>query len=193
MMAKRAGVHEGYLNGKLLAAMPTIGDPRFERTVIYICAHNEEGAMGLVLNRLVESLDFPALLTQLGIDPGGFGDEIRIHFGGPVETGRGFVLHSSEYLQEGTLQVGDKVALTATVDILRDMAAGQGPRRSLLALGYAGWGAGQLDREIQENGWLTLDPDEALIFSEAVDEKWDQAIAKLGLDLSKLSSLSGHA
>jgi len=192
-MAKQESVHEGYLGGQLLAAMPTIGDPRFERTLIYICAHNEEGAMGLVLNRLVESLDFPDLLTQLGIDFSGVGEEIRIHFGGPVETSRGFVLHSAEYLQEASLQVDDEVALTATVDILRDMAEGKGPRRSLLALGYAGWGAGQLDQEIQQNGWLTLEPDESLLFGAPVEEKWDRAMAKLGLDVGKLSSLSGHA
>src|SRR5690625_110382 len=193
VMTKQDGVHEGYLGGQLLAAMPTIGDPRFERTLIYICAHNEEGAMGLVLNRLVESLDFPDLLTQLGIDPGDYGEEIRIHFGGPVETGRGFVLHSAEYLQEATLQVDERLALTATVDILRDMAEGKGPRRSLLALGYAGWGAGQLDQEIQQNGWLTLEPDESLLFGARSEEKWDRAMAKLGLDVGKLSSLSGHA
>jgi len=192
-MAKQGDMHEGYLGGQLLAAMPTIGDPRFERTLIYVCAHNEEGAMGLVLNRLVDSIDFPDLLTQLGIDFGGFGEEIRIHFGGPVETTRGFVLHSADYLQESSLRVDDKVALTATIDILRDMAAGKGPRRSLLALGYAGWGAGQLDREIQQNGWLTLESDESLVFGTPVEDKWDRAMAKLGLDISKLSTLSGRA
>ena len=149
--------------------------------------------MGLVLNRLVDSIDFPDLLTQLGIDFGGFGEEIRFHFGGPVETTRGFVLHSADYLQESSLRVDDKVALTATIDILRDMAAGKGPRRSLLALGYAGWGAGQLDREIQQNGWLTLESDESLVFGTPVEDKWDRAMAKLGLDISKLSTLSGRA
>src|SRR5690625_3121896 len=157
-MAKQDSVHEGYLGGQLLAAMPTIGDPRFERTLIYICAHNEEGAMGLVLNRLVESLDFPDLLTQLGIDFSGVGEEIRIHFGGPVETSRGFVLHSAEYLQEASLQVDDEVALTATVDILRDIAEGQEPRRSLLALGCARRGAGPLAPGGMRRGWLTLKP-----------------------------------
>ena len=144
-----------YFAGQLLIAMPTMSDPRFARTVVYMCAHNEDGAMGLVVNRLVESLNFPDLLAQLGIESGLLSDEIRIHFGGPVETGRGFVLHSSEYLQDTSMKVDDGIALTATVDILRDMASGQGPRRSLLALGYAGWGPGQLDQEIQDNGWLT--------------------------------------
>lgn len=192
-MARQEDVHEGYLGGQLLAAMPTMGDPRFERTVIYVCAHNEEGAMGLVLNRLVDSLTFPDLLSQLGIDPAPGQDEIRIHFGGPVETGRGFVLHSAEYLQDSSLQVSDQVALTATVDILRDIAEGQGPRQRLLALGYAGWGPGQLDREIQDNGWLTLSADEALVFGDGVEDKWERAIAKIGLDISKLSAASGRA
>lgn len=186
-------VYEGYLGGQLLAAMPNMGDPRFERTVIYLCAHNDEGAMGLVLNRLVDSLTFPDLLNQLGIDHGRLGEEIRIHFGGPVETGRGFVLHSADYLQDSSLQVDERVALTATVDILRDMAEGQGPRRSLLALGYAGWGPGQLDREIQANGWLTVPADEALIFDERLEDKWERTIGKIGFDLGNLSGFAGHA
>lgn len=192
-MGATRGVHEGYLGGQLLAAMPNMGDPRFERTVIYLCAHNDEGAMGLVLNRLVESLTFPDLLGQLGIDHGRLGSEIRVHFGGPVETGRGFVLHSADYLQDSSLQVDERVALTATIDILRDMAAGHGPRRSLLALGYAGWGPGQLDREIQANGWLTVAADERLIFDERIEDKWERAIAKIGFDLGNLSGFAGHA
>lgn len=182
-----------YFAGQLLIAMPTMSDPRFARTVVYMCAHNEDGAMGLVVNRLVESLNFPDLLAQLGIESGLLSDEIRIHFGGPVETGRGFVLHSSEYLQDTSMKVDDGIALTATVDILRDMASGQGPRRSLLALGYAGWGPGQLDQEIQDNGWLTVEADEALIFGEDLADRWERAIAKIGLDVSKLSSTAGHA
>jgi len=173
--------------------MPSMRDPRFERTVIYLCAHNADGAMGLVLNRLVESLTFPDLLTQLGIDGSRVEEEIRVHFGGPVEQGRGFVLHSAEYLQDGSLQVNEAMALTATVDILRDMASGGGPRRSLLALGYAGWGPGQLDSEIQANGWLTVEADELLVFGEDLDGKWEQAIGKLGFDVAKLSGLAGHA
>jgi putative transcriptional regulator len=182
-----------YFAGQLLIAMPTMSDPRFARTVVYMCAHNEDGAMGLVLNRLVESLNFPDLLSQLEIESGPLTDEIHVHFGGPVETGRGFVLHSSDYLQDTSLQVDEQIALTATVDILRDMASGQGPRCRLLALGYAGWGPGQLDREIQENGWLTVDADESLIFDEKLTDKWERGFAKLGLDISKLSSIAGHA
>jgi putative transcriptional regulator len=182
-----------YLSGQFLIAMPAMSDPRFERTVIYLCAHNSDGAMGLVINRLVESLTFPDLLSQLGIESGTAPDKIRVHFGGPVETGRGFVLHSAEYLQDSSLKVDEAVALTATVDILRDMASGQGPRQSLLALGYAGWGPGQLDQEIQANGWLTVDADESLLFDPGLETKWERAIGKLGFDISSLSGEAGHA
>ena len=182
-----------YLTGQLLIAMPTMRDPRFARTVIYLCAHNEEGAMGLVVNRLIGSITFPDLLEQLGIDNENVSEEIRVHFGGPVESGRGFVLHSAEYEREGTLQVTGAVGLTATVDILRDMAAGSGPRRSRLALGYAGWGPGQLDDEIQANGWLNVEADEELIFDDDLEGKWQRAIEKLGFDHAMLSGDAGHA
>ena len=184
---------DSYLTGQLLIAMPTMRDPRFQRTVIYMCAHNEEGAMGLVVNRLIGSITFPDLLQQLSIDHEDVSDEIRVHFGGPVESGRGFVLHSGEYQQDSTLQVNDAVALTATTDILRDIAAGAGPRRSLLALGYAGWGPGQLDDEIQANGWLNVEADEILVFDRDLDGKWEQAISKLGFEMTMLSGDAGHA
>ena len=184
---------DSYLTGRLLIAMPTMLDPRFARTVIYMCAHNDEGAMGLVINRLIGSITFPDLLEQLGIDRSQVSDRIRVHFGGPVESGRGFVLHSGDYTQDGTLQVSSDLALTATVDILRDIADGGGPRLSMLALGYAGWGAGQLDAEIQANGWLHGDPDEALVFDDDLDGKWERAIGKLGIDISMLSGDAGHA
>lgn len=180
------------LTGKLLIAMPTMDDPWFERSVIYLCAHSEEWAMGLMLNRLVDSLSFPDLLKQLGIEPA-TERSIQVHFGGPVETGRGFVLHSTEYLQDSSLQIDEMVALTATVDILRDIAQDRGPRRHLLALGYAGWGPGQLDHEIQANGWLIVDPDEALLFNPDLERKWQMAVDKIGLDVSKLSGSAGHA
>ncbi len=184
---------ESYLTGQLLIAMPTMQDPRFARSVVYLCAHSEEAAMGLVINRLVGSMTFPDLLTQLGIDASGADEQIRVHFGGPVETGRGFVLHSTDYLHEGSLQVGGGVALTATIEILRDMAKGQGPQHSLLALGYAGWGPGQLDSEIQANGWLHVEADRDLLFGGNLDDKWEQAINKLGFDLTMLSGDAGHA
>ena len=183
----------GYLTGHLLVAMPSMRDPRFARTVIYLCAHSSDGAMGLVVNRLIGSITFPDLLEQLGIDNSDVDKEIRVHFGGPVESGRGFVLHSSDYEQDATLQVSEKVGLTATVDILRDLAAGGGPRLSLLALGYAGWGPGQLDSEIQANGWLHVAADEGLVFDDELDRKWERAFGKLGFDLSMLSGDAGHA
>ncbi len=181
------------LTGQLLVAMPSMSDSRFEKAVIYVCAHNEEGAMGLVINKLIESLTFTELMEQLNLDTGSLGEEIRVHFGGPVEIGRGFVLHSSDYMQDASLPVNEDVALTATVDILKQIAGGGGPRRSLLALGYAGWGPGQLDSEIQENGWLTVDADEGLLFGEDLDVKWEKAIGKLGFDPSSLSGQAGRA
>ncbi|RED54357.1 YqgE/AlgH family protein [Aestuariispira insulae] len=185
--------NKGYLAGQLLVAMPSMTDPRFERTVIYVCVHNEDGAMGLVVNRLIDTLTFNELLEQLRLPPPDQGQEILVHFGGPVEAGRGFVLHSSDYFREGTVQMGNGVGLTATIDILRDIATGDGPRESLLALGYAGWGAGQLDEEIQENAWLHCPADEQLVFDEDLGSKWQRAISKIGIDLSLLSGEAGHA
>jgi putative transcriptional regulator len=182
-----------YLTGQLLIAMPNMRDPRFTRTVIFVCAHNADGAMGLVVNRLVGSVTFPDLLDQLGIDTEAVTEEIRVHFGGPVESGRGFVLHSGEYHHASTLQIAEQMALTATVDILQDIAKDAGPRRSLLALGYAGWGPGQLDAEIQSNGWLNVSADEELVFDEDLDGKWERAINKLGVDPALLSGDAGHA
>ena len=179
--------------GQLLVAMPQMQDPRFAKTVIYLCAHTPEGAMGLVLNKLVDSITFPDLLEQLSIEPAISGEEIRVHFGGPVESGRGFVLHTADYQREGTLPINSGIALTATVDILRDMARGSGPRQTLLALGYAGWGPGQLDAEIQANGWLQVPADEHLVFGQDLEAKWELALAKLGIDFGRLSSDAGHA
>jgi putative transcriptional regulator len=188
-----AGKNEQYLTGQLLVAMPGMQDPRFAKTVIYMCAHNSDGAMGLVINRLIDSLSFPDLLAQLGIESVGIGDQIKIHFGGPVESSRGFVLHSSDYQRDATLVVDESVALTATVDILKAIAAGGGPQRSLLALGYAGWGPGQLDDEIKANGWLHVPADDNLVFGEDMEAKWEQAMGKLGIDPRMLSDAAGHA
>ena len=190
-MAEKIG--EGYMTGQLLVAMPTMRDPRFTRTVIFMCAHNAEGAMGLVVNRLVGSLTFPDLLAQLGIPRGPEGRDIRVHFGGPVETSRGFVLHSADKLEEGSLLVDDEVALTSTTDILRSIVSGEGPTRSILALGYAGWGPGQLDAELQANSWLHVSADKDLIFDDDLESKWTRAIAKIGVDLGMLSGEAGHA
>jgi putative transcriptional regulator len=184
---------DSYLSGQLLIAMPSMPDPRFSKTVIYMCAHNAEGAMGLVINRSINSLSFPDLLEQLGIKTTIADQHTRILFGGPVESGRGFVLHSPDYQQETTLVVDTTVALTATVDILKAMAGGIGPDHSLLALGYAGWGPGQLDGELKANGWLQVDADEELVFGSALETKWERALAKIGIDPSMLSSATGHA
>ena len=186
-------VDEGYMTGQLLIAMPTMGDPRFERTVIYMCAHSADGAMGLVVNKKASEIDFPELLKQLEIETDGIKNPIPILVGGPVETGRGFVLHSLDYRQDSTLAVTDEVGLTATVDILRSIAEGEGPAHSLLTLGYAGWSAGQLDGEIQANGWLNVPADSSLLFDDDLSEKWDRAVRKVGIDPSFLSAEAGHA
>jgi len=182
-----------FFSGQLLIAMPGMRDERFAKTVIYMCAHTEEGAMGLVLNQVLESLTFPDLLEQLEIDEGDATDLVPLHFGGPVEAGRGFVLHTSDYRQDATLEVDDGVALTATVDILKAIARGYGPRKSLLALGYAGWGPGQLDNEIRANGWLQAPANPELIFGIDYDDKCEQAIATLGINHRMLSDEAGHA
>ena len=187
------GGAEAYLTGHMLIAMPGMQDPRFDKSLIYMCAHSPEGAMGLVVNRALESLTFPDLLEQLEIDCVAGDERINVHFGGPVESGRGFVLHSADYVQEATLVVDGEVALTATLDILRAMAAGDGPRQSLLALGYAGWGPGQLDSEMKANGWLHVAPDTDLLFGSDLDGKWERAIRKIGVDPRMLSEDAGHA
>ena len=180
------------LTGRFLIAMPQMGDPNFARTVVFLCAHSDEGAMGLVVNREAESIEFDDLLEQLGIDDPQI-DTITVHEGGPVDTGRGFVLHSRDYFQNGSVEVTDTVAMTATVDILRSIAEGGGPRRRLLALGYAGWSAGQLEGEIQANGWLIADVNEDILFGLELEEKWAQALASLGVDPGALSGTAGRA
>lgn len=184
---------DGYLTGQLLLAMPAMEDPRFVRAVIYICAHTADGAMGLLINRRCSTISFPGLLEQLEIDIRGTAPHIPIYSGGPVETGRGFVLHSADYVQDSTLVVSETIALTATVDILTAIAESRGPRSSLIALGYAGWGPEQLENEIQRNGWLTAEADEELIFNTEMQMKWPRAMAKIGVDVSMLSSDAGHA
>jgi putative transcriptional regulator len=148
---------------------------------------------GLVVNRVLDQLTFPELLEQIGIHSNRPVDDIRVHFGGPVESGRGFVLHSIDFRTDGTLVVDDAIGLTASVDILKAIAAGQGPRQSLLALGYAGWGPGQLESEIQANGWLNVQADETLVFDSELETKWARAMSKLGVDSSMLSGVAGHA
>jgi putative transcriptional regulator len=181
------------LSGQLLVAMPQMSDPRFARTVVYLCAHSSDGAMGLVVNRLIDSLSFGSLLAQLGVENDGAPADMPVHFGGPVESSRGFVLHTADYCQDSTLVIDDEIALTATLDVLKAIARGSGPRRRVLALGYAGWAPGQLDAEIQANGWLLVPADLDLVFGVQNDTKWERAIAKIGIDLTLLSSEAGHA
>ncbi|MDX8350061.1 YqgE/AlgH family protein [Cognatiyoonia sp. IB215446] len=183
-----------HLAGKLLVAMPGMGDPRFAHSVIYMCAHDDEGSMGLIVNKPQTNVDFSNLLEELEIARGPNARDIRVHFGGPVELGRGFVLHSSDYAAaHGTLQVDDHVGMTATLEVLEDLAQGKGPKTSMLALGYAGWGPGQLDREIARNGWLICDPREDIIFGRANEHKWTGALKMMGIDPLLLSETAGRA
>lgn len=182
------------LAGQLLVAMPQMGDPRFARSVIYLCTHSGDGgAMGLVINKLLGTLTLAELFAQLQIEGDELAKQQSVHFGGPVEPGRGFVLHTADYREDATLPVTGNIAITATLDIMRAIGKGQGPRQSLFALGYAGWAPGQLDAEIQANGWLSVTADEAILFGADHDGKWQRALAKLGVDLSVLSSAAGHA
>ena len=182
------------LTGKLLIAMPGMGDPRFDQSVVFICAHSDDGAMGLIVNKPAESISFTDLLKQLEIPAAHTDNGIHVYFGGPVEHARGFVLHSGEYeVPPATLYVDDTFGMTATLSILEDMAQGMGPKNSLLALGYAGWGPGQLEDEIQANGWLTCDAAPDLVFGIENDQKWAQALASMGVDARLLSGDAGHA
>jgi putative transcriptional regulator len=183
-----------FLDGQLLIAMPGMGDLRFARAVIFLCAHSAEGAMGLIVNKPAPELRFGDLLKQLKIAAGEGMADTRVHFGGPVEHGRGFVLHSAEYGLEGaSLQVNAAFAMTATIDILQDIARGVGPARAILALGYSGWGPGQLEGEIQANGWLTAPADPDLVFGPRDAGKWEAALRTLAIDPRLLSTEGGRA
>jgi putative transcriptional regulator len=197
---KRKRRNSSYLEGQLLIAMPIMTDKRFARSVIYMCAHSAEGAMGLIINQRAPHISFRELLKQLSIATGKADDvvvdgaEVEVHVGGPVETGRGFVLHSSDYhADESTLSIDDEVSLTATIDILKAIAGGKGPDRAILALGYAGWRAGQLESEIQANGWLHCPADLDLLFDPKLEQKYNRAMSKIGIDPSHLVSDAGHA
>src|SRR3954453_7096609 len=188
----------GYLDGQMLIAMPTMRDERFARSLIYICAHSSEGAMGIVVNQPAENIRFPDLLVQLEVIPAKAIQapkaDVKVLKGGPVETGRGFVLHSADFfIENSTLPIDNGICLTATLDILKAIAHGEGPQSAVLALGYAGWAPGQLENEITKNGWLNCDADSELIFGADIDGKYEKAMRKLGIDLGKLSSDAGHA
>ena len=201
-MSKTSSRSSGhYLDGQMLVAMPSMSDDRFARAVIYICAHSQDGAMGIIVNHPVQKVSFSEILVQLDVLPAD--DAIRLPAaigavpvvkGGPVETGRGFVLHSDDYfVDDSTLPIDNGVALTATLDVLRAIAQGSGPRKAVLALGYAGWSPGQLESEIQANGWLNCPADAYLIFDPGMDKKYERALRKIGIDPSMLSGEAGHA
>ncbi len=183
------------LTGKLLVAMPGMGDPRFEHGVVFICAHSpDQGALGLIVNKPTPELSLGDLLQQLGIQTGPESRDIRVHFGGPVEGGRGFVLHSADYAaRDATLQIDERFGMTATQDILRALAQGKGPDSALLMLGYAGWAPGQLEAEILANGWLVADATPELVFADDGRAKWNAALKSLGVDPVSLSAMAGRA
>ena len=191
----------GYLDGQMLIAMPTMRDERFARTLIYVCAHSSEGAMGIVVNQAAGNINFPDLLVQLEVIPAADliqlpsrAETVKVLKGGPVETGRGFVLHSADFfIENSTLPIDEGICLTATLDILKAIARGEGPLSAVLALGYAGWAPGQLETEIQENGWLHCSADSELIFGTDIGAKYEKALHKIGIHLGMLSTEAGHA
>ena len=196
---KREIAQSGFLDDQFLIAMPGMQDENFARAVIYVCAHSEEGAMGIVINR-VQPLRFPDLLVQLGVvdekqairlpQPA---RDLLVRNGGPVDRSRGYVLHSDDYIVDSSLPVSEDICLTATIDILRAISRGNGPRHALMALGYAGWGAGQLEREIVDNGWLTCPASQDMLFDGDIDRKYERLLASLGIDMAHLSPTAGHA
>jgi putative transcriptional regulator len=193
LLLTEASPEDVTLTGQVLIAMPSMADPRFSQSVIYVCAHTPEGAMGIVVNRPLASPSFEDLLRQLNVAPVPPARSIRLCSGGPVDNARGFVLHTADWTGEGSLRVDEALALTASLDILKAIAGGGGPSQGLLALGYAGWGPGQLDNEMQQNAWLSAPPDLAVLFDADHDTKWRRALAKLKVDPLLLSGAAGHA
>jgi putative transcriptional regulator len=191
----------GYLDGQMLIAMPVMGDERFSRSVVYVCAHSSEGAMGIVVNHPAPNINFSELLVKLNVIPAadviqlpGRAGVVKVMRGGPVETERGFVLHSADFfIDNSTLPIDEGICLTATIDILKAIARGEGPASAILALGYAGWAPGQLETEIQGNGWLHCTADPELIFGTDIGGKYEKALKKIGIDLGMLSNEAGHA
>jgi putative transcriptional regulator len=198
-MARSSEKPAGYLDGQMLIAMPALQEGPFARSLVYLCAHRHDGAMGIIVNHSAPTIKFPELLTQLGIVSEDDSivvpsREIKVLRGGPVETGRGFVLHSNDFFIDSSTQpIADDVCLTATLDILRAIAKGGGPRKAVLALGYAGWSPGQLEDEIRANGWLHCPADPALLFDDDFSTKYDRALAKIGVNIAMLSGEAGRA
>jgi putative transcriptional regulator len=187
-------IPDSSLAGKLLIAMPDMSDPRFANTVIYMCAHSDEGGMGLIVNKPEKEIRFSKLLAQMEIPVSPNARDVRVHYGGPVDYQRGFVLHSSDYASDnGTLDVDDNYRMTATLEVLEDLAKGEGPDVAIMALGYAGWGPGQLEYEISQNGWLTCAPNDDILFGADNAGKWSAALRLLGIDPLLLSATAGRA
>lgn len=181
-----------FLTGQLLLAMPGIGDPRFDRSVIAMCSHDEEGALGIGIGTVIDSISFHDVLKQLDIEPG-VSDDVPVHLGGPVEPRRGFVLHSRDWSGADTIDVAGRWSLSGTVDVLRAIAAGTGPTRWLPALGYAGWSEGQLDAELTRHGWFNVPGDEAILFATPADQRWEAGFGRAGIDPRLLSATGGTA
>jgi putative transcriptional regulator len=183
-----------FLEGKLLIAMPGMSDPRFEKSVVFVCAHSGDGAMGLIVNKPITGLGFRELVERLELGIVTSTPDFPVLYGGPVQTGRGFVLHSNDYEgKESTMPVAGDISLTATLDILKAMANGHGPEKAMFALGYAGWGPGQIENEIRGNGWIHCDADAGILFGPDMDAKWNRALGKLGINASSLSAHAGRA
>ena len=181
------------LTGQILVSMPSLQDERFFKTVIYMCAHSSEGSMGIIINKKIDYDLYPDLLEQLGIDKSFKNKKIFIRYGGPLESGRGFILHSDDIIRKETLNIDKGVALTSTSDFFDDLTKGKGPRNSILALGYAGWGPGQLENEIIQNSWIPLPIETSFLFDEHVSRKWNDAYKMMGFDPTNLSFFSGNA
>ena len=181
------------LTGQIIVSMPSLEDERFYKTVIYICAHSSEGSMGIIINKKIDYDLYPDLLQQLGIDKPLNNKKLFIRYGGPVESGRGFVLHSDDMVRKETLNIDKGVALTSTAEFFDDLSKGKGPKNCILALGYAGWQPGQLEHEIMRNSWMSLSVDNSFLFDDEVSRKWSQAYKLIGIDPNSLSFQSGHA
>ncbi len=186
---------DGYLTGKLLVAMPFLQETQLIQSVIYICGHDNQGAIGLMINKHIPNLTFKDLITQLhlNVELEDYTENFDVHYGGPIEITRGFVLHSADYKIDSTVTLGGKICITSTLEILRALATGRGPENFLVCLGYTGWIAGQLETEIQENDWMIVDATKDLIFNTVLDHKWRNSMAAIGVDPATLSIESGHA
>jgi len=181
------------LTGQIIVSMPSLEDERFYKTVIYMCAHSSEGSMGIIINKKIDYDLYPDLLEQLGIDKPLDKKKLFIRYGGPIESGRGFVLHSDDMIRKETLNIDKGVALTSTAEFFDDLSIGKGPKNSILALGYAGWAPGQLEAEILQNSWMSLPIDTSFLFDDEVSRKWTQAYKIMGVDPNNLSFQSGRA